>query len=399
MQWRSDTECWLLIEERDPPHHPADGSASGSGARLLLISLSLTETAAAVRARGVLAPLEADRMLLASTAESPRCVCQCLAQVPLRGSAQPAAMPPRARLLCCPATSVAVLPCLAQVPLRMPTHSAPPPSDSAAFADASPAGEVEWWAFDSHRCDTILLRLPNAVYMVDFSRRDLVSAFMQLAWLGGVRDERTPLPLWTRYRIGGSSFKQALDVQKLCLPSGTATCAILALPPRCAPLHHELVAWAVQDSTHPDDPPGGQGGETRGYDNGDYDIEGDYYDAQRWNTELQTAIALGAAKWGTEPAGRVSALQHQRIDSRGQYRPVCAMPASNELRALVGAGAEPPRVRLRFGEAYHHGVMQSCSSWRFLVIVDASGVHILDFLPRTHWSLARQVAMPVLPSA
>ena len=58
-------------------------------------------------------------------------------------------------------------------------------------------------------------------------------------------------------------------------------------------------------------------------------------------------------------------------------------PASAALRGLSSAEEEPLRFRRALGDA-----LGCVANWRFVVVVDAEGVHMLDFLPRRYKAAA-----------
>ena len=53
-------------------------------------------------------------------------------------------------------------------------------------------------------------------------------------------------------------------------------------------------------------------------------------------------------------------------------------PANKELRGLSGDSDAP--IIFRFHRHASASCLQSTASWRFVVVLDALGVHILDFL-------------------
>ena len=58
-------------------------------------------------------------------------------------------------------------------------------------------------------------------------------------------------------------------------------------------------------------------------------------------------------------------------------------PTSGELRTLSDSSDVLEFVR------HHEGAMLTAGSWRHLVVIDAVGVHIIDFLPRSCWQRAK----------
>ena len=70
---------------------------------------------------------------------------------------------------------------------------------------------------------------------------------------------------------------------------------------------------------------------------------------------------------------------------------VRAWASSHELRLLSSTPELPQPLRLECHVSAGGGAhdMLSTSSWRFTVVVDDRGVHMLDWLPRSLWPLTK----------
>ena len=112
-------------------------------------------------------------------------------------------------------------------------------------------------------------------------------------------------------------------------------------------------------------------------------LAGNLVELLSW-TPAATSAAVASTSSSATPAA---------WDGRADCARVRAWPASAELRALhEGGGPSPLHFARRepagaYGAPLAQALMQSASTWRFSVIADDRGVHVLDWLPRQLWPL------------
>jgi hypothetical protein len=121
------------------------------------------------------------------------------------------------------------------------------------------------------------------------------------------------------------------------------------------------------------------------------------YDGEGWGApdELGLCVWSPPAVWPPTPASPTEALREPWPPPMpATLRPVLAWPSSQELRSLRRCPERPRQVRLEnrsathFFDASSSGLMVQ-ATWRYTVVLDDRGVHILDWLPRALWPLAR----------
>lgn len=223
----------------------------------------------------------------------------------------------------------------------------------------------EWWSFERHRCAKMVLRFHGKLHLIDMARGSAAVC----AHSPAVQDD---LQFWTarsfsQYETLTHGYITALDVVELC-GSGeeNASPSVLITMRRGARSHPSM--------SHPDE-------------HDEMGSMGEY------GTNF-TDHSITLLSWSPRDTDRSSVAPG--IDDPHCCRSVRAWAASSELRALNGTRGP---VTLYFerhaywwpfgqGPPPPQALMNCASNWRFTVISDDRGIHILDWLPRSAWPLA-----------